>query len=269
MSSSTSAQVGPVARWSPGSLVHARGREWIVLGGSDDMTLIVRPVAGTEEDRTVIALDLEGDAVTDAKLSGLDPAQRAGQDGALLLRDALVLSMRRGAGPFRSFGQIAIEPRAYQLVPLMMALKLDTVRLLIADDVGIGKTIEGALIARELLDRGDIQRFAVLCPPHLVDQWVSELDRHFHLRAAPVTAASARRLEQESPGDSLFAIHPITVVSLDYIKSVRRRDEFVRACPELVIVDEAHTCAGAARVVTSGTNCSATSGTTRHVISSC
>ncbi len=119
------------------------------------------------------------------------PTRRPGHDAALLLRDALLLSLRRGAGPFRSFGQIAVEPRAYQLVPLLMALKLDPVRLLIADDVGIGKTIEAALIARELLDRGDIERFAVLCPPHLVDQWVGELESAFHIRAVAVTAASA------------------------------------------------------------------------------
>ena len=63
---------------------------------------------------------------------------------------------------------MGFEPRAYQLVPLLMALRLPVVRLLIADDVGIGKTIEGGLILRELLDRGEADRFAVLCPPHLV-----------------------------------------------------------------------------------------------------
>ncbi len=140
-------------------------------------------------------------------------ARRAGHDAALLLRDALLLSLRRGAGPFRSFGQIAVEPRAYQLVPLLMALKLDPVRLLIADDVGIGKTIEAALIARELLDRGEIERIAVLCPPHLVDQWVGELETRFHLRAgrrdrgerepprarpAAVARASSRRTRTRS-----------------------------------------------------------------------
>src|SRR5690348_16386101 len=135
------------SRWTPGSLVRARGREWIVLTGSDGEVLRVRPVSGTEEDQTLIHLGLETEPVTDA---------------ALLLRDALVLSLRRGAGPFRSFGQIAIEPRAYQLVPLLMALKQETVRLLIADDVGVGKTIEAALIAREMLDRGEVERFTVL-----------------------------------------------------------------------------------------------------------
>src|SRR5262249_18956350 len=124
------------------------------------------------------------------------------------------------------------------------ALKLDPVRLLIADDVGIGKTIEAALIARELLDRGDIERLAILCPPHLVDQWVTELETRFHLRPVAVTAATAARLERDlPPSESIFTTHAHTVVSLDYIKSDRRRAEFLRACPELVIVDEAHTCA--------------------------
>jgi len=231
-------------RWSPGSLVRARGREWIVLSGSDAEVLRVRPVSGSEEDQTFIHLALETVPVADASFPKPEPTQKAGHDAALLLRDALVLSLRRGAGPFRSFGQIAIEPRAYQLVPLLMALKLDPVRLLIADDVGIGKTIEAALIAHELLDRGDVQRFAVLCPPHLVDQWVTELEGRFHLRPVAVTAASAARLERNlPPSESIFTTHPHTVVSLDYIKSERRRAEFLRACPELVIVDEAHTCA--------------------------
>lgn len=231
------------SRWTPGSLVRARGREWIVLSGSDAEVLRVRPVSGSEEDQTLIHLELEAEPVTDASFPKPDPSQKAGHDAASLLRDALILSLRRGAGPFRSFGQIAIEPRAYQLVPLLMALKQETVRLLIADDVGVGKTIEAALIARELLDRGEVERFTVLCPPHLVDQWVTELEGRFHLQPVAVTAASAARLERNlPPSESIFTTHPHTVVSLDYIKSEKRRAEFLRACPELVIVDEAHTC---------------------------
>src|SRR5687768_4866695 len=207
------------ANYSPGTLVRARGREWIVLGGSSADVLRVRPISGSEEDQTLIHIALETDPVTEASFPRPDPRQKAGHDAALLLRDALLLSLRRGAGPFRGFGQISVEPRAYQLVPLLMALKLDPVRLLIADDVGIGKTIEAGLIARELLDRGDVQRLAVLCPPHLVEQWVTELDARFNLRAVAVTAKSAPRLESDLPSESIFTMHPLTVVSLDYIKS--------------------------------------------------
>ncbi|HQP36942.1 MAG TPA: helicase-related protein, partial [Polyangiaceae bacterium] len=230
--------------YGPGSLIRARGREWIVLTGSGAEVLRVRPVSGSEEDQTLIHVGLEAEPVTQASFPAPDPKQKASHDSALLLRDAMLLSLRRGAGPFRGFGQIAVEPRAYQLVPLLMALKQDPVRLLIADDVGIGKTIEAALIARELLVRGDIERFTVLCPPHLVDQWVTELEARFHIRPVPVTAANARRLEQGiPPGASIFTVCPQTVVSLDYIKSQNRRDLFLHTCPEFVIVDEAHTCA--------------------------
>ena len=230
--------------YAPGSLVSARGREWVVLTGSSAETLQVRPVTGTDEDRTLIHLPLEVEPVREARFPLPSEQQLGGHDSALLLRDALLLSLRRGAGPFRSFGQISVEPRAYQLVPLLMALKLDPVRLLIADDVGVGKTIEALLIARELLDRGDIERTVVLCPPHLVDQWVTELEVRFHIRAAAVTAQSTRRLERGiPPGASIFSQFPHTVVSLDYVKTSERRDHFIQACPDFVIVDEAHTCA--------------------------
>jgi len=229
--------------FTPGSLVRARGREWIVLGAEPD-TLRLRPVSGSEEDQTLVYLPLELEPVVPATFPHPSPDQRASHDAALLLRDALLLSLRRGAGPFRSFGQISVQPRAYQLVPLLMALKLDPVRLLIADDVGVGKTIEAGLILREFLDRGDADRLAVLCPPHLVDQWVTELDARFHIRAAAVTAASADRLQAGlPPSESLFSTHPYTVVSLDYIKAEKRRDYFLKFCPDLVVVDEAHTCA--------------------------
>lgn len=231
----------------PGALVRARGREWIVLPGSEAQRLRLRALSGTEAEGTVLcpALEPEDDPVRPARFPPPAPTHVASHEDALLLRDALLMSLRRGAGPFRSFGHLAFQPRAYQMVPLLMALKQEVVRLLVADDVGIGKTIEAGLVARELLDRGEIERFAVLCPPHLVEQWVRELDERFHLKAVAVTAASAARLERGLPvTESIFSVHPHTVVSLDYIKSDRRRGDFATRCPELVIVDEAHTCAG-------------------------
>jgi superfamily II DNA or RNA helicase len=128
-----------------------------------------------------------------------------------------------------------------------MALRLDPVRLLIADDVGIGKTIEACLIARELLDRGEVQRLAVLCPPHLAEQWQRELQHKFNIDAELVLPSTARRLESVlGANESLFDVYPYVIVSTDYIKADRRREDFLRACPELVIVDEAHTCAAGA-----------------------
>ena len=67
-----------------------------------------------------------------------------------------------------------------------MALRLPVVRLLIADDVGVGKTVEAALIIRELLDRGEVEKFSVLCPPHLVEQWTGELRSKFDIDAVAV-----------------------------------------------------------------------------------
>lgn len=232
----------PAIQFTPGSLVRARGREWIVQPGSVAPLLRLRPLSGSEDENAFVHAELEPD-IGSAHFPAPDPAQEGSQHDAILLADALRMALRRGAGPFRCFGNISVEPRTYQLVPLLMALRLDPVRLLIADDVGIGKTIEAALIARELYDRGEVQRMAVLCPPHLVEQWVRELTERFHIPAVAVTASSAARLERGLPiGESIFQVHAFTVVSLDYIKSDRHRHDFIRACPEFVIVDEAHTC---------------------------
>jgi hypothetical protein len=231
--------------FAPGDLVYARGREWVALPSPDDEVLHLRPLSGAEADVQVIHPALEREQVRPARFALPAVGEIATQDGARLLCEALRLSLRRGAGPFRSAARLGFEPRAYQLVPLLMALRLPVVRLLIADDVGIGKTIEAGLILRELIDRGEADRFSVLCPPHLVEQWTGELKSKFDVDAAAVTAASAARLERGLPASqTLFDAHPFTVVSLDYIKAERRRDSFARSCPALVVVDEAHACVG-------------------------
>jgi len=228
--------------FSVGSLVRARDREWVVLPDSEENLLILRPLGGMDDEVTGIYLPLE--PVEPATFSLPDPSQIGDFRSCRLLRDAVRLGFRASSGPFRSFAKIGVDPRPYQLVPLLMALKLDPVRLLIADDVGIGKTIEACLAARELLDRGEVTRLAVLCPPHLAEQWQAELREKFHISAELVLPSTTARLERIcAVGQSLFDLYPYVVVSMDYIKSDRRRDEFLRTCPELVIVDEAHTCA--------------------------
>jgi superfamily II DNA or RNA helicase len=225
----------------PGTLIHARGREWVVLPESSDALLIARPVGGLGEEITGILPTVEPVQSAAFRLPTRDDLGdfASGQ----LLRDAARLSTRSAAGPFRSFGRIVAEPRPYQLVPLMMALKLDPVRLLIADDVGIGKTIEASVIARELLDRGEIRRLAVLCPPHLAEQWQRELAEKFHIEAELVLSSTIQRLERDLPlGVSVFDRYRFTIVSTDFIKSARRSEDFIVKCPEFVIVDEAHGC---------------------------
>ena len=225
----------------PGTLVSARGREWVVLPDSTDELLMVRPVGGLDEEVTGVLPAVE--PVASATFSLPTREDLGDFTSGQLLRDAARLSTRAAAGPFRSFGRIAVEPRPYQLVPLMMALKLDPIRMLIADDVGIGKTIEACLIARELLDRGEIRRLAVLTPPHLAEQWQKELADKFHVDAELVLSSTIQRLERDLPlGVSVFDRHRFTVVSTDFIKTPRRADDFILKCPEFVIVDEAHGC---------------------------
>lgn len=231
-----------------GSLVRARGREWVVLPESEGDLLVLRPLRGTEDEVTGILQTLEKvESAQFAPPDPRDPRQIGDHRSARLLRDAVRLGFRSSAGPFRSFAAIAVEPRPYQLVPLLMALRLDPVRMLIADDVGIGKTVEAGLVAKELLARGEVERLAVLCPPALAEQWQAELSDKFHIDAELVLSSTVGRLERHcGPNESLFDRHPFVVVSTDFIKSPRHVEEFKRACPEMVIVDEAHTCASAA-----------------------
>ena len=227
--------------FQPGALVTARGREWVVLSESAGDLLMLRPAGGLNEEVTGVLASIEPVESATFRLPGREDL--GDFTSGRLLRDAARLSTRAAAGPFRSFGRIAVEPRPYQLVPLMMALKLDPVRMLIADDVGIGKTIEACLIARELLDRGEVRRLAVLCPPHLAEQWQRELAEKFHIEAELVLSSTIGRLERDLPlGVSVFERHPFTVVSTDFIKAPRRAEDFALKCPECVIVDEAHGC---------------------------
>ncbi|WP_280395665.1 DEAD/DEAH box helicase [Nocardia brasiliensis] len=224
-----------------GTLVSARGREWVVLPESAEDMLVLRPLGGTDDD--VAAVFPRHEPVRQSRFDQPSAGDLGDAHAAGLLRSALRIGFRSGAGPFRSLAELAVEPRAYQLVPLMMALRQQTVRMLLSDDVGIGKTIEAALIAKELLAQGSALKLAVLCSPALAEQWQDELRTKFGIDAELVLAATVSRLERGLDlGQSLFDRHDHVVVSTDYIKSTRHRDDFVRHCPDLVIVDEAHGC---------------------------
>lgn len=230
----------------PGKLVSLRGREWVVLPSDDSNLLVVKPLGGSDDEIAGIYLPLKipGDTPVDACFEPPTSGDLGSISTARLLYDAARLAFRNGAGPFRALAKLSFRPRAYQIVPLVMALRQDTVRLLIADDVGVGKTIEALLIVRELMERRKIKRFAVVCLPHLCDQWQEEFRGKLGIEAVIIRSNTQARLDRQIQGDtSVYDYYPHQIISIDYIKSDIRRNVFIEQCPELVIVDEAHTCA--------------------------
>jgi superfamily II DNA or RNA helicase len=224
-----------------GALVEARGREWVILPQSQPGFLVLRPLGGGDDEVAGVFPSLE--QVNQARFQAPDPGDLGTATSAGLLRTALRIGFRASAGPFRSLARLAVEPRAYQLVPLLVALRQDTVRLLIADDVGIGKTIEAGVIAAELLEQGDAKGLAVLCGPALAEQWQRELATKFGIHAELVLPGTIRRLERGLlQGETLFDRFQNIVVSTDFIKRPGLREQFWHGCPDLLIIDEAHTC---------------------------
>ena len=151
------------------------------------------------------------------------------------------------ASPFHG----AVRAEDYQLVPLLKALRMPRVSLLIADDVGLGKTIEARLILTELLIRRRIRRVLVLAPAALRWQWRDELWEKFSLRFEVVdrhrTDLARRQLGMDAnPWRSFDRI----VASYHYLRQPDVREQFLSACrtPEgsphlpwdLLIVDEYH-----------------------------
>ena len=235
----------PQPHFNPGTLVALHQRTWVVMPSSAPDLLILRPLGGSDRETRTIWLPAmhPSEEIKPATFSPPNPSQMGDFASARLLFDAVRLLFRNGAGPFRCAGKISVRPRAFQMVPLVMALRQKVVRLLIADDVGVGKTVEALLIAREMLDRGLIQRIAVLCPPHLCDQWQSEMLDKFGLDAAVVRSGTIGQLERQcAANETVFERFDFQVASIDLVKTERYRTLFMRNCPDLVIVDEAHTC---------------------------
>ena len=151
--------------------------------------------------------------------------------------------------PFRS--GITIED--YQLEPLVRALRMPRTTLLIADDVGLGKTIEAGLVVQELLLRHRARTALVVCPASLQVQWRDEMREKFGLEFRIVDRELLGQLRRSrGVGANPFAHFPRLIVSIDWLKGelgMRLLREVLPPHPEIprrydvLIVDEVHNCA--------------------------
>jgi SNF2 family DNA or RNA helicase len=149
--------------------------------------------------------------------------------------------------PFRA----GIKIDAYQIEPLRKALQLPRVNLFIADDVGLGKTIEAGLIARELLLRKKVRDIVVACPPSVLPQWQSELEQRFGLGFEVLDKEYMTRVRRERG----YATNPWTTHSrflvshrllIDETYAAPLRDWLASFRPgSLLVLDEAHHAAPA------------------------
>ena len=155
---------------------------------------------------------------------------------ATLVRETGLISGAR-------FGRVSLE--AYQLAPAMRLLASPRPSLLVADDVGLGKTIEAGLAMLELMARGRLRRVLVVTPPGLLEQWREELEQKFALRFTVIeNAAGLSRVQTELPaGASPWDVLPRILTSVDFIKKETVRARALRKRWDLVIVDEAHALA--------------------------
>ncbi|WP_197713653.1 DEAD/DEAH box helicase [Hydrogenophilus thermoluteolus] len=153
-----------------------------------------------------------------------------------------------------------VIPLPHQIRALSRAMSGDRVRYLLADEVGLGKTIEAGLIMRELKLRGQVERTLVIAPKGLVTQWVAEMRTHFGEEfrlLIPSDFSAYRRIAQE---DNLWQSHPQVVCPMDSVKPLDSRrgwsrdqvaaynrerfEDLISAGWDLVIVDEAHRLGG-------------------------
>ncbi|MEA2034037.1 MAG: DEAD/DEAH box helicase, partial [Euryarchaeota archaeon] len=162
-----------------------------------------------------------------------------------LLVQAFRYSMIHGTAPLMSLQTSAVIPTEYQLAPVIMALNQGTrVRMLIADDVGLGKTIEAGLIASELQSRKLASRILIICPQNLREQWRDAFRYFFRINAEIFSSVHLRGLEKNiPPGMNPWEYYPCVITSIDYIKSERIRPFALSADWDCVIIDEAHLAA--------------------------
>ncbi|RYE79028.1 MAG: hypothetical protein EOO74_04360, partial [Myxococcales bacterium] len=244
-----------------GQVVHARHRQWLVEsaeeGGAGESAL-VRLVCLDDDDpgRSLDVLwDLElGARIVAPESQGLGeiarldpPAHFGAYLHALKWSAVSAADATRFQAPFRA----GIKLMAHQLTPLMKALELPRANLFIADDVGLGKTIEAGLVLQELILRQQASFVLIAAPASVCLQWQSEMQRRFGLRFEVMTRQFVSwRRQERGFGTNPWSTHNRFIVS----HSVLRRKEYYeplraylgdRARKGLLILDEAHNAAPA------------------------
>ncbi|MCC6646475.1 MAG: DEAD/DEAH box helicase, partial [Polyangiaceae bacterium] len=244
-----------------GQVVHARHRQWLVEStdeGAPGESALVRLVCLDDDDpgrQLEVLWDLElGARVVAPETQGLGaatkldaPAHFGAYLHALEWSAVGAADATRFQSPFRA----GIKLMAHQLTPLMKALELPRANLFIADDVGLGKTIEAGLVLQELILRQQASFVLVVAPASVCLQWQSEMQRRFGLRFEVMTRQFvAYRRQERGFGTNPWATHNRFIVS----QSVLRRREYYeplrnhlgeRARKGLLILDEAHNAAPA------------------------
>lgn len=173
-------------------------------------------------------------------------AARLGQDVRLdpavssLVAQALTVWSRPGFDTLVVLDRVNIEPFEHQLATVRTVLRRMRGRAILADEVGLGKTIEAALVLSELRARGLARRALVVAPAGLVGQWQEELDRKFGLPSAVVTGTSSRSLAEQAGGLPDGGEQPVLLASLAAARRDPLRSHLVAQEWDVVIIDEAH-----------------------------
>jgi len=226
-----------MAVFTPGTLVQARRRLWRVDGQDGDVLYLTAIDEATRQTRLYLPIE----PVSPGNLPKPDPASVGTIQAHDLMLRAFRLSMVHSTAPLLALQRSRAIPVEYQLVPLVMALEQPRVRLLIADDIGLGKTVEAGLVVSELLARGQARRVLVVCPASLREQWKNALDYFFHLEAVIFSRTHRRALERDLPaGSNPLEAHNTFIISVDYAKAPEIKSQILEVPWDIVIIDEAH-----------------------------
>lgn len=225
--------------YAPGSVISVRNRLWRVDGQPEEDVLVASTIDGGEMQQMTFYAPLE--AIKPGRLAPPAPDTMGTIQAQDLLLRAYRLSMLHGTAPLLSLQRSRVIPKDYQLVPVVMSLEMPRVRMLLADDVGLGKTIEAGLIATELLARQMAKRILVIVPASLREQWREALDYFFHIPARIISTRHRREMERELPaGANPWGTYACLITSVDYAKQAAIKNQILEQAWDLVIIDEAH-----------------------------